>query len=65
MMDYIYVYKRDANGDTEYSKCIVNQIRDPQLNNFAIVSNNNRIEDRVSNIDIEGIFFKNWDAEQY
>jgi len=61
-MDYIYVYKREANGDSSYQKCIVTQIRDPYFHNFAIVANNLVKDDRVSNIDIEAIYVKNLDS---
>ena len=65
LMDYIYVEKRDADGSRSYKKCLVNQIRDPYFRHFAIVSNNQRDENRVSSIDIDAIFFKNWDSAVY
>ena len=63
LMDYVYVFKREANGDSSYRKCFVNQVKHPELHHMAITSMNQRSEDRISNIDIEGIFFKNYDAE--
>jgi len=65
LMDYIYLFKRDANGDPSYSKCSVNQIRDPYFNNFFMVSNNQHREDRISSIDVEAIYFKNYDSAVY
>ena len=65
LMDYIYVEKKDANGDVSYSKCITNQIRDPHFHNMAVVSNNQKDDTRVSNINIESIYFKNWNADAY
>lgn len=64
-MDYIYIFKREANGDTSYTQCMVSQIKHPELHNFAIVSNNVKNDKEKSNIDIEGIFFKNYDATKY
>jgi len=40
MLDYIYIFKREANGDTNYQKCIVNQIKDPLFHHLAIFSSN-------------------------
>lgn len=65
MFDYIYVYKREANGDTNYQKCIVSQIRDPIFHHLAIVSNNQANDNRVSSIDIDSIYFKNNDPNVY
>ena len=65
LLDYIYVEKKDANGDVSYSKCITNQIRDPHFHNMAIVSNNQREDTRVSNINVESIYFKNYNGDAY
>lgn len=65
LMDYIYLFKRDANGDPSYQKCSVNQIKHPNLHYMEISTNNKAEVDRNSNIDIEGIFFKNFDATKY
>ena len=62
--DYIYVYKREANGDTSYSKCIVSQIRDPVFHHMAIVAANPN-EMRASDIDIDAVYFKNYDPNVY
>lgn len=40
LMDYIYLYKKDANGDPSYQKCAVNQIRHPSLHYFEIITAN-------------------------
>lgn len=63
--DYIYVDKREANGETRYTKCIINQIRDPVFKNMAIVSNNRYQDDRVSEIEIDAIQFRNLDSSVY
>lgn len=63
--DYIYVFKREANGDTSYSKCIVSQIRDPVFHHMAIVASNPGFEERASDIDIDAVYFKNWDPHVY
>lgn len=65
LMDYIYVHKKEANGDLSYTKCIVNMIRDPYFHHLAVVSNNKQTENRVSNIDVEALYFKNLDASVY
>jgi len=65
LMDYVYVHKKEANGDVAYTKCIINMIRDPYFHNLAIVSNNKQSEDRISNIDIDAIYFKNFDSLVY
>ena len=65
LMDYIYVHKKEANGDTSYQKCLVNMIRDPFFHHLSLVSNNKQTENRVSNIDIEAIYFKNLDSTVY
>ena len=64
-MDYIYVYKKDANGDTSYAKCIVNQIRDPYFHYLSLVSYNKIREDMVSEIDIDAIYVHNYDSRGY
>jgi len=61
LYDYIYISKKDANGEISYQKCVTNQIRDPYFNNMAIVANNQEHDDRISNIDIDAIYFKNLD----
>ena len=63
--DYIYVYKREANGDTSYSKCIVSQIRDPVFHHMSIVASNPGFESRASDIDIDAVYFKNYDPNVY
>lgn len=59
LFDYIYIYKREANGDTNYQKCVVSQIRDPIFHHMSIVSNNQVDDNRVSSIDIDAVYFKN------
>jgi len=65
LMDYIYVHKKEANGDVSFQKCLVNQIRDPYFHHLAVVSNNQNFDNRISNIDVESIAFKNFDPKQY
>ena len=65
LMDYIYVDKREADGSMSYQKCVVNQIGYPYFHHFAVVSNNQKDENRVSSIDIDAIFFKNYDSSVY
>lgn len=59
------MHKKEANGDTSYSKCLVNQIRDPYFHHLAIVSSNEQNDARVSNIDVDGVYFKNYDPAVY
>lgn len=40
LMDYIYVWTKEANGDVTYSRCSQQQIKDPVFHYFAITSNN-------------------------
>ena len=40
LLDYIYIYKKDANGGLSYDKCVVNQIRDPYFHHLAVISSN-------------------------
>lgn len=63
LYDYIYVSKKEANGEVSYSKCIHTQIRDPNFHHLALVANNQVHDDRISNIDIEALFFKNLDPK--
>ena len=65
LMDYIYVWTKEANGDVTYSRCSQQQIRDPVFHYFAITSSNQREEDRLSNIDIDTVSMKNLDAKAY
>lgn len=65
LMDYIYVYKKDANGDPSYSKCVVNQIRDPYFHFFSMVSYNKKRDDRVSSIDIDAMYWYNYDKNAF
>lgn len=65
MMDYIYVYTRQADGDVSYTKCVVTQIRHPVLHHFAMVSANQPNENRVSDIDIDAVYVKNYDKKVY
>jgi len=65
LYDYIYVYKREANGDTNYQKCIVSQIRDPYFHHMAIVSNNQENDKRISSFDVDSVYIKNWDPNVY
>ena len=44
---------------------MVSQIRDPIFHHLAIVSNNRKIEDRVSSIDVDAVYFKNNDPNVY
>ena len=64
LFDYIYVFKREEPG-ASYEKCLVNQIRDPYFHHVAIVGNNMEDEDRLSEIDIDALYFKNLDPGQY
>jgi len=64
-MDYVYVHVKEANGEVSYNKCINNMIRDPYFHNLALVSNNKHMEDRVSNIDIDSLYFRNFDSSVY
>jgi hypothetical protein len=65
LMDYIYIYKKDATGDPSYGKCVVNQIRDPFFHFFSLVSYNKKREDRVSSIDIDAIYWNNYDSKAF
>ena len=65
LFDYIYVYKKEANGDTSYQKCIVSQIRDPIFHHLSIVSNNEVDDNRVSSFDIDAVYMKNYDPNVY
>ena len=65
LMDYIYVWTKDANGDVTYSRCSQQQIRDPVFHYFAITSSNQRDEDRLSNIDVDMVRIKNLDGKVY
>lgn len=64
-MDYIYVSVKEANGDVTYTKCSQQQITYPTFHYFAITSNNQRDESRLSNIDIDTVQLKNLDGKAY
>lgn len=66
MMDYIYISKKNAvKGGVEYENCVVTQIRHPELHHMMVVSSNYKQDHEASNIDIEGIFVKNYDSTVY
>lgn len=65
MMDYIYIYKKNADNTFEYKECVVSQVKHPELHHMMIVSNNYKKDPEPTNIDIESIQFKNYDATQY
>ena len=66
-MDIIYVEVKDGTKNKkEFKKCMQDSIsKDMNLQHFIVVSNNQKTDDRVSNIEIDGVFFRNWDADAY
>ena len=63
VMDSLYIKVKEGG----WRSCIKNAkiSSDIDLRYFAVVSNNQKTADRVSNIDIESIQFYNLDADAY
>ena len=64
LYDYIYIEKKE-DGDLTYQKCVTNQIRNPFFHHLAIVANNQKNDDRLSNIDINAVQIVNYDPAVY
>lgn len=60
LYDYIYIDKKE-DGDTQYSKCLIAQIRDPTFHYLSVAAGNKDSDDRVSEIDIDAIKVVNMD----
>ena len=58
---------RNADDDTSYRQCSSVRLKSNKLNYFNIVADNFDLLDmkRVSDIDIDGIYFKNMDQNAY
>ena len=64
-MDYIYVSVWDEFESGGFRKCAQQQVKDDYFKHLAIVGNNKKEEENISNVEIIGVKFMNWDGNAY
>ena len=62
LLDYIYIMVKEPGKD--WSRCLVNQIKDPSYHYMTVVGSNKK-EEEVTWINLNALTFKNLDPDVY